>query len=103
MPITGKVNVTGTLEDRSSQHKGWINPKSLEGQLKITLLKGEIRRLGLIRNVLLMKLALGFLFVPGLREVLLLDEAVQLARTKGRMIKLTTVPYERLEENFSIR
>jgi hypothetical protein len=103
IPITGTLDARGKVENISSFENGWLTPDSLNGNLNLTLAKGEFKKFPLIRNVLLlMKLPLGIAFVPVLREVFLFDQAIQLAKTKGRIINLKTFPYDRIGGTFLI-
>jgi hypothetical protein len=103
-PITGTVNLHGYLHHTSISDEAWINPESLNGDVKVRFEEGELRRLALVRNILLlMNLPLGPLFIPVLREIFLFNEVVQLAQTKGRILNLKVLPYRRLEGSFSVR
>ena len=104
VPITGKVNLYGKLEHSTMQGESFFNPNSLKGQLKITFSHGEIRKLALLRNILLLiNLPTVTTFAPVLREIFIFNQVLQLAKTKGRIINLRTIPYERLEGNFIIK
>lgn len=104
VPLTGRINLKGELENFSSPEGGWIDPKSLNGQLSITFTEGEIRKLAFLRNILLlMNVPTVSVFTPVLREIFIFNQLLQLAKTKGRIISLKTIPYERLEGDFSIK
>jgi hypothetical protein len=40
--------------------------------------------------------------IPGLREINLINTALDTVRTKGRNLELTTIPYDRIDGNFQI-
>ena len=104
VPLTGRINLRGELENFSGPEGGWIDPKSLNGQLSITFTEGEIRKLAFLRNILLlMNVPTVSVFTPVLREIFIFNQLLQLAKTKGRIVSLKTIPYERLEGDFSIK
>jgi hypothetical protein len=96
------ISTAGRLEHLSDLREGWVNVRSLNGQLGIKFREGTIKEFALLQNLVnLMKYPI-VLAIPIMREVFLTDEALKFYRRKRFSMSLRAMPYELIEGNFTV-
>jgi uncharacterized protein involved in outer membrane biogenesis len=76
---------------------------SMEGELQITVTDGEIREYLFLKNIIMLtQFSPTTLLVPGVREVTLLNTAIDVVKTRGRSLDPTCIRCTKIEGNFQI-
>jgi uncharacterized protein involved in outer membrane biogenesis len=99
---TGPMNATGTLSGVTAGTREDVLA-SLDGSLSVSMTEGEITSHSWLKNIFLaIQFAPTNLLVPGLREVMLLNTAIDAAITRGRSLNPANVQFSRLSGRFDI-
>lgn len=78
--------------------------RSVNGKLKLTAKDGKVGEAPIIKTVYMAMQAPALtMFVPGLRELALLNTLIDAARTGGRSLDPTTNTYTKIEGNFDLK
>jgi uncharacterized protein involved in outer membrane biogenesis len=104
----GETRVKGVMGAEADLHCGAAADGEpmlgcLGGTLKVAVAEGEIKRYAMLKNILLlMQINPSTVLVPGVREITILNTAVDAATSRGRSLDPTSVTFNKIDGTFAI-
>jgi len=100
--ISGLLSGEGHLQGIGASRKEDVL-NSINGECNLTAVKGEITNSQLLNSMLFAtRFSFATWVIPGLREINLINTALDTVRTGGRNLAITTIPYDRIDGSFQI-
>jgi hypothetical protein len=100
--IKGPLRARGILNGSAASEEGGAL-RSLGGDVRIAVGKGEITQFSWLKNIfLLIQLSPATFLVPGLREVTVLNALIDAAKTRGRSLDPSNIVFSSIEGTFHI-
>jgi hypothetical protein len=100
--ISGLLGGEGHLQGIGASRKEDVL-NSINGECNLTAVKGEITNSQLLNSMLFAtRFSFATWVIPGIREINLINTALDTVRTKGRNLELNTIPYDRIDGSFQI-
>jgi len=96
------LHAEGQLSGSSASRKEDVW-KSVQGNLKVTAFKGEIRQSPLFNSILLaLKFSQGFVIIPGIRDLNLVNMVRDVAKTLGRTLDVSRMVFKKIDGSFQV-